>query len=136
MDNAARIRSLEVENQRLRRRIEQRPVISHALAMKDRRIIIDQGQTLESTDLGIKYSTSAITSLASAYDPNSTTSYPDGIGRGTLYIDGVAQTGYVLVINDSLSGILSAVIQSDSCAASSPISMSNGTGTSIVYRIF
>ncbi len=136
MGDAQEIRRLRRELELLRRRIEQRPVLIGAPQLVDRRILIDQGQTLESEDLGIKWSSDPITELASAYDPDTTTEYPDGIGRGTLYINGVAQDGYVLVINDSLAGIGSAVTQSDVAFASGPIPMSNGSGTSLVYRIF
>lgn len=131
------IKQLKAEIARLSARLDQRPAkITMGARGLYRIIIIDQGQELESGDLGIKWSEDPITELASDYDPDSVTTYPDGIGRGTLYVNGIEQDGYVLVINDTLSGISSAVIQSDSCFASAPITMDAGAGKAIVYRIF
>lgn len=92
------------------------------------KIQIDQGQTLESGDLGIKYSSTPITSFPSAYDPNTMTSFMDGVGRGILYVNGIARTGYVLVINDSQSTIASSVIQGDNCWPSRALSVDAGGG--------
>lgn len=66
------------------------------------RIAIDGGNTLATGQSGIKYQSSPVTNVPSAYDPTVTSSFIDGIGRGTLYINGVSQ-GYVLVILDSVT---------------------------------
>ncbi len=68
-------------------------------------VLIDRGNTLADGSLGIKYSYGGVGSVPSAYDPNVTSSFIDGIGRGTLFIDGAVQTGYVLVVLDSNSPI-------------------------------
>lgn len=87
----------------LRRRVTQKPETILPVPQV-RRIYIEDGNTLDTTQLGIKYSASEITSVPSAYDPNVTSSFIDGIGRGRLEINGVLQSGYVLVVNDSRSG--------------------------------
>ena len=71
------------------------------------------GNTLETTQTGINYQSGTITSVPSAYDPNVTSSFIDGIGRGTLYKDGVAQTGYVLIVNDDRGTFRNALLVSD-----------------------
>ncbi len=88
----------------LRRRLEQRPVLSSPKAPVARRIFIDRGNTLDTGQLGIKWASSQIDEVPSAYDPNSGTSFMDGIGRGQLEINGILQSGYVLVVNDTRSG--------------------------------
>ncbi len=57
------------------------------------------GNTLDSGEDGVKYKDTTIATVPSAYDPDVTSSFIDGIGRGTLYRNGVAQ-GMVLVVND------------------------------------
>jgi len=81
----------------LRRRITAKPDVILP-NIPTRTILIKGGNTLDTAQLGVKYST--VTTVPSAYDPNVTTSFIDGIGRGTLYVNGVAQDGYVLVVND------------------------------------
>lgn len=86
----------------LRRRVSQRPV--PILPFQPiRTILIKDGNTLDTTQLGVKYVGAGVSTVPSAYDPNVTTSFIDGIGRGTMYVNGVAQNGYVLVVNDSRS---------------------------------
>lgn len=63
-------------------------------------LTITGGNTLaDAVTLGIK-KVSTISSVPSAYDPNVDTTFIDGIGRGTLELDGVAQSGFVLIVND------------------------------------
>lgn len=88
----------------LRRRVEQRPVLASSKGVVVRRIWIDKGNELDTTQLGIKYEGTEIASVPSAYDPNTDDEFIDGIGRGTLEVNGVAQSGYVLVVNDTRSG--------------------------------
>lgn len=94
---------------------------------------IVSGNTLDSGQLGVKYSSSAITSVPSAYDPNVTSSFIDGIGRGTLYINGVVQAGYVLVVNDTNGVNRNAVIIGENpyTGGTVAIPISGGGGTSV-----
>lgn len=85
-------------------RLYARPVLHVKSVQEVRRIYIDRGNTLDTGELGILYKGSEITSVPSAYNPNVTSSFIDGIGRGTLEINGVLQSGYVLVVNDTRSG--------------------------------
>ncbi len=64
------------------------------------------GNTLsDGTTLGIKLKTGlgGVATVPSLYDPNVTTAFVDGIGRATLTINNVTQSGYVLVVNDQES---------------------------------
>ncbi len=100
-------------------------------------ISIIGGNTLSTGQIGIKYSSSLITSVPSAYDPTVTTSFIDGIGRGTLFINGVSQ-GIVLVVNDTRGGavtfdLLGTSDGADVGYAGSPVSIdvSGGGGTTV-----
>ncbi len=77
-------------------------------------ITITGGNTLsDGSTLGIKLKTGlgGVATVPSVYDPNVTTTFVDGIGRGVLTIAGVVQSGYVLVVNDqeSMSAIQTAL---------------------------
>lgn len=87
----------------LRRRVTQRPdpILAPIIV---RRILIKDGNTLDTGQDGIKYEGTEITSVPSAYDPNTTSSFIDGIGRGQMEENGVVSSGYVLVVNDTRSG--------------------------------
>ncbi len=106
---------------------------SHAYAL-----IIDVGNLLsDATTHGIKF-TGSISTVPSLYDPNVTSTFIDGIGRATLYIDGVAQSGYVLVVNDGRSGTLinKALFQGDRCESLGSVSIplvSDATKSVAVY---
>lgn len=96
--NASRDASMSVN-----RRVTQRPdIILPTLAV--RRIFIEDGNTLDTDELGIKYESTEIDEVPSAYDPNSGGTLIDGMGRGRLELNGVLQDGYVLVVNDPRSG--------------------------------
>ena len=67
---------------------------------------------------GVKYYPNAITELATAYDPEAggettVTSYPDGIGRAWLWLDGVRQDKRVLVLNDTSAFIYFVLLAGD-----------------------
>jgi hypothetical protein len=97
-------------------------------------IVIDQGNTLEEGSTGINYYEGTLTSVPEAYDPNVTTSFMDGIGRGTLYKDNVAQDGYVLVINDDHGSFRNALFQGDPIRTSGAVSIPvAGGGTVRAY---
>jgi hypothetical protein len=98
-------------------------------------VIIDKGNTLDGgvgTD-GIKHLTTEITSLPSAYDPNVTSTFIDGIGRGTLVKDGLIMSGYVLVCNDKRSLWAHSLLKDDGAAVSGTALIPNGSGSSLVY---
>ncbi len=95
-------------------------------------IKITGGNTLATGQAGIKYSSSAITTVGSDYDPDVDTSFIDGIGRADLYIDGVLQTGKVLVVLDTSSVIDFALIQNDVAYA---VSTKTLVGATRVYYI-
>ena len=98
------IAALRAEIRRLRHEVYQRPIKPpKGATTSDLRLVIDRGNTLVTTQLGIVYSSTAITDVPSAYDPTVTSSFIDGIGRATLYVNGTSQ-GYVLVCNDGTSG--------------------------------
>lgn len=63
-------------------------------------IIIMGGNTLDTGEDGVKWSATIITTLDAAYDPNTGTSFQDGIGRGRLFINGEEQDDKVLVVNE------------------------------------
>jgi hypothetical protein len=132
---ADRIKALEREVERLRRRLEQRPVITVTSALvKYNTVAIDQGNTLDTGQTGINYYSGTKDSLPSAYDPNVTSTFVDGIGRGTLYVNGVAQTGYVLVVNDNTGSFQNALVSGDVIYAGGPVSVSvSGGGTVQCY---
>jgi hypothetical protein len=71
---------------------------------------------------GVKLASGTIATVPSLYDPNSVGSTPglfaamDGIGRAQLYIDGVLQSGFVLVAFDAASPIPTALVNGDSVA--------------------
>lgn len=72
------------------------------------------GNTLsDGSTLGIKKVATAITGVPSNYDPNVTSTFIDGIGRATLFINGNAQSGFVLVIHDSRTSFGEAVFQGE-----------------------
>lgn len=98
---------LREDLQRIRREVSQRIVKppKGAAGSVTRRIAIAGGNTLATGQDGIKFSSSTIASVPSAYDPTVTSTFIDGIGRGTYYVNGVSQ-GYVLVVNDGRSGSL------------------------------
>jgi hypothetical protein len=126
---ADRIKALEREVERLRRRLEQRPVITVTSAIvHDYTVKIVGGNTLETGQAGINAYSGNLPSVPSAYDPTVTSSFIDGIGRGTLYIDGVAQDDYVLIVNDDHGSFGNALLVDDVILAGGPVSISVSGG--------
>ncbi|MBA3588513.1 hypothetical protein [Methylibium sp.] len=117
--------SLVREVQKLRQELAKRPVRHPAggAVVNLRTVSVTSGQTLTSGQTGVKYSSSAIASVPSAYDPAVTSTFIDGIGRGVLYVNGVVQTGYVLILNDSTTAIQRALVASDVIAVQDPVSI-------------
>ncbi len=103
---------LRAEIRRLTARLDQRPVIATDPRSPFRFVEIVSGNTLETGQTGVLYE-ATVSSVPSAYDPNVTSSFVDGIGRGTLYVNGVAQTGYVLVVNSDSGSFRNALRVSD-----------------------
>lgn len=88
----------------IRQELAQRPLrVPPGVTTKSYRITTAGGNTLVTGQAGIKFSSSAITNVPTAYDPAVDTSFIDGIGRGTLFIEGVSQ-GFVLICNDGSNG--------------------------------
>jgi hypothetical protein len=104
MISERRISDLEREVRRLQQELAQRPLKppKGSSTAQVKRLVIDTGNTLATGQNGIK-KTSTITDVPSAYDPTVTSSFIDGVGRGTLWINGVSQ-GLVLIINDGGGG--------------------------------
>lgn len=122
----------------IRRRITMRPdVIPGSPGAPILTILIDGGNTLETGQNGIVYE-STVSSVPSAYDPNSTSTFIDGIGRGTLTINGVVQEGYVLVVNSDSGTFRNALLGDgeDVVAAGGPISIPvDGGGAVSAYTV-
>jgi hypothetical protein len=97
------IAQLNAKIRALSARLDQRPVIQTMTpAVISYLCYVTGGNSLTNSSLsGIKHSSSEIASVPSAYDPNVDTTFIDGIGRGILAINGVTQSGYVLIVNDT-----------------------------------
>jgi hypothetical protein len=77
-------------------------------------VLIDGGNTLDSGQDGVVFVESpGVEEVPSAYDPDVTSTFIDGIGRGTLYINNEAQPGYVLVVNDNRGVNQNAIIEGE-----------------------
>jgi hypothetical protein len=120
------IRLLKEQVRALSQRIEQRPVVQTIKIPSQMFLIIDQGNTLDSGQPGIKHLTTLLTSIT-AYDPNVTTSFVDGIGRARLVKDGVLQTDYVLVCNDVRSLWAASLLRDDTIAVAATTLISGVT---------
>lgn len=128
-----RLNAIERTLVELSGRVRQRAVVQTVAKASQLYLIIDRGNTLASGQLGIKRVTTTIASLPSAYDPNVTTTFIDGIGRGRLVKDAVIQDGYVLICNDTRSLWGCAFLQDDAVAVSGYANIPNGSGTSVAY---
>ena len=106
----------------LKRRVAAMPVVVSPYTEKNMYLIIDQGNTLDSGQPGIKHLTTLLTSIP-VYDPNINTSFVDGIGRGRLVRGGVLADGYVLVVNDVRSLWAASLIRDDTVAVSAIVSI-------------
>jgi len=131
MSMQQQIRDLQAEVRRLSARIDQRPIV-HVPSLKYYSILVDKGNTLETGQFGVKYVTPNLTTVPSAYDPTVTDSFIDGIGRGTLYINGVAQANKVLLVNDDHGSFRNALVQGDVVWCHTPIYLLVGAGPSTV----
>lgn len=115
----------------LARRITQRQIVIPGDGGQPyRTILIDGGNTLETGQDGVVYE-ATVASVPSAYDPDVTSSFIDGIGRGTLYINGVAQDGYVLVVNSDDGTFRNALVADDVIYSGGPISIPVDGGGSV-----
>jgi hypothetical protein len=95
-------------------------LINPTLLADDRWVGVVGGNTLSTGQAGVKYVPS-IPSVPSAYDPNVTSSFIDGIGRGPLIINGVVQDGYVLIVNSNSGSLRLALVLDDVAYAGGPI---------------
>lgn len=117
----------------LKRRVSAMPVVVSPYQPAQMFLGIDRGNTLVTGQFGIKHVTTTITSVPSAYDPNVTSSFIDGIGRAQLIKDGVIQDGFVLVCNDARSLWRSAFVAGDAVATTGAVLLSYGAGTVTAY---
>lgn len=118
------------------RRITQRPEVIIAPPLPYMFVTIEGGNTLDSGQDGVIWSDTEIDEVPDAYDPNVDTSFIDGIGRGTLYINGIAQDGYVLVVNDTRGVNFNAVIEGESPWTGGPVQIPvDGGGFVSAYLI-
>lgn len=123
-----RIQRLEKQIADLERRLAQRPpVFTVKAGVKIRWVVVDKGNTLETSQDGVKY-VADVSSVPSAYDPDVTSSFVDGIGRGTLFVDGIAQDGYVLIVNDDSGSMRNALVTSDVAWVGEPRAIPVGGG--------
>lgn len=98
-------------------------------------LVIIGGNTLETGQDGVAY-TASVTSVPSAYDPNEDDTFIDGIGRATLYRNGVEQEDKVLVINSDDGSFRNAAFENDPFATSGAISIPvSGGGTVQAYTL-
>ena len=117
----------------LKRRVAATPVVVSPYQPAQMLLLIDRGNTLVTGQFGIKHVATVIVSVPSAYDPNVTSTFIDGIGRAKLVKDGVIQDGYVLVCNDPRSAWRSAFITDDAVATTGAVSISYGAGSVTAY---
>lgn len=94
-------------------------------------IVVDQGNTLETGQDGINWYDGVLTEVPSAYDPDVTSTFIDGIGRGILYRNGVPQDGYVLVVNDNRGSVRNALFQNDPFRTSGAVAIDVAGGGSV-----
>lgn len=98
-------------------------------------LVVVGGNTLETGQIGIVYE-ATVASVPSAYDPDVTSTFIDGIGRATLYINGVAQSGYVLVANSDAGSWRNALFVNDPFATSGAIAIPvSGGGSVLAYTV-
>lgn len=117
------IRTLREQVRALAQRIEQRPVVQTVRIPQVVYLLIDKGNILDDGSDGVKFSTTLITS-SPIYDPNSVSSFIDGVGRARLVLNGETQSGYVLVCNDIRSNWASALLKNDAIASSGAVLIS------------
>ena len=67
--------------------------------VRDTYIIVMGGNELDTGQDGCLW-VSSVTELDADYDPNTATSFMDGIARGRLFVDGVEQADKVLIVNE------------------------------------
>ena len=124
---------LRAEVRALSARLDQRP-LQTAGKRPYTYVQIVSGNILSSGGVGVLYEDPFVTSVPSAYDPNVTSSFVDGIGRGTLFINAVAQAGYVLVVNDNRGSFRNAVTIFDVVWVGDPVLIDvDGGGTIQAY---
>ncbi len=98
-------------------------------------LVVVGGNTLETGQIGIVYE-ATVASVPSAYDPAVTSTFVDGIGRATLYVNGTAQSGYVLVVNSDAGSWRNALFVNDPFATSGTISIPvSGGGSVLAYTV-
>jgi hypothetical protein len=135
---------LRRELARVKQELAQRPLFGGGGAGAPNTIYTLQiigGNTLDDavTD-GVKY-VGTLTDVPSIYDPDVDTTFVDGIGRAALFIDGVLQSGNVLVLHDSSGGSIVDALFADDICLSSPATVSlplsgDPTQSVTLYRVY
>ena len=106
MTTAREIAELRQEVIRLKQQVQQRPIIvpTRNGGPPPERLLSILGGNLTSIGVdGIRYAPSV--TAAAVYDPNVDTVYPNGLGYGQLFIDGVVQNSNVLIRHNFLGYI-------------------------------
>ena len=112
----------------LQRRVTARPPIQiQPSPLPYMFMVIVGGNTLSTGQNGCQYY-SGVRTVPTAYDPNVTSTFVNGICRGTLYINGVAQTGYYLLVNDSNASWQNALLAGDRVWCSNSVRVTVDTG--------
>ena len=89
------------------------------------------GNTLDTGEVGINTYAGTLPSVPSAYDPNVTSTFINGIGRGRLYVNGNLIAGYVLIVNDNRGSFYNALLQGDVKYAGGPVTIPVTGGGSV-----
>lgn len=114
----------------LKRRVAAMPVVVSPYQPSQMFLVIDKGNIITpSAQDGIIHVGTQINSVPSAYNPNVTSSFIDGIGRARLVRDGAIDlTNYVLVCSDVRSLWQSSLLQNDaiSTTGTAQIAVSGG----------
>lgn len=100
------IREMQREIRWLKNEMAKRPIKTRGGSPTAQKWIkIDRGNTLnDGITLGIKYVAGGVATVPSLYDPTVTSTFIDGIGRGTLYVNGT-DSGLVLVVNANIFNV-------------------------------
>ncbi len=109
-------------------------------AVKVRKLFIIDGNTVYAPApyYGIKRSGTLITTVPSLYDPNAYSSTPgsfsavDGIGRAIVYVDGISDGTFVLVVHDTRSLHPNAMVNGDYTTANGTVSIPVGAGPDVI----
>lgn len=136
MSRSSEIMALQRRVAELSRRLDNRPILGYQAPQSKYSIVrIVYGQTLGTGQTGIKYSTTPITSVPSAYNADTDTSFIDGIGSGQMYQENIGK-GNVILLNDTTSVIGRVLLAGDWVSVLGPVDMPAPGGNISVYRVW